>query len=153
MRIALLATVIATAFVAGGLAAARADTITQEQLDCLYGFCGPRTEEEQLEPEEPTLYLNANDATPRRGQRVRFHGELYPERNGRSVYIQKRVRGGYRTVARTVLRKGGDDGLDTWSTYSVRIRVSRNGLYRAHVPRSGDRPAVTSFVLDVFVHD
>jgi hypothetical protein len=152
MRIALVVTVIAAAFLGSGAAAVRADVITQEQLDCLYGFCGQRDEEEVV-PEEPTLYLDANDATPRRGQRVLFFGELYPRREGRPVYIQRRGKGGYKTIARTVLRRGGDDGLDTWSTYSLRIRIFRNGVYRAHVPRSGDRPAVTSLILDVFTHD
>jgi hypothetical protein len=152
MRIALVMTVIALVFAGSRAATARADVITQEQLDCLYGFCG-QSEEEQPAPEEPSLYLDASDATPRRGQRVRFYGELYPKRDRRPVYIQRRGKGGYRTVARTVLRRGGDDGLDTWSTYSLRIRIFRNGVYRALVPPSGDHPAGTSLALDVFVHD
>jgi hypothetical protein len=149
---ALVAVAVGGAFALGGLATADADVLTPEQLDCLYGFCGQQ-ESQPADPEEPTLYLRVNDAIARPGQRVRFFGELYPQRNGRSVYIQKRGRGGYRTVTRTVLRRGGADELDSWSTYSVRISVRRTGIYRARVLQSGNRPAVTSLSLEVTVDD
>jgi hypothetical protein len=70
---------------------------------------------------------------PHRGARVRFHGRVGPSQDDASVRIQRRVRGHYRTIARTRV-----DG----SRYSTRVRVRRSGRYRAYVsPTDGSHIA------------
>jgi hypothetical protein len=70
------------------------------------------------------------DATPARGARVRFSGSASPAHDGRNAYIQRRsATGGFVTVARTTLRDAGT----AKSTYGVRVRVSRNAVYRVKV--------------------
>lgn len=72
-----------------------------------------------------------SDSTPRRGQRVRFSGKVWPEHDGKPVSIQKRGRDGvYRTIARTVTR---DVAGQTYSSYSKRIRIFRTGRFRVVV--------------------
>jgi hypothetical protein len=66
---------------------------------------------------------------PHRGARVRFHGRVSPRQDGASVRIQRRVRGHYRTIARTRV-----DG----SRYSTRVRVRHSGRYRAYVSPTND---------------
>ncbi|WP_259313930.1 hypothetical protein [Capillimicrobium parvum] len=61
---------------------------------------------------------------PRRGARVRFRGHVTPSQDGAAVSIQRRVRGTYRTIART--RVNG-------SSYSRRVRIRSSGRYRALV--------------------
>jgi hypothetical protein len=57
------------------------------------------------------------------------------------VRLQRRGSGGrYRTIARTKLRDAGNDR----STYSRRLRVFRDGTYRARVPADADHLAGTS---------
>lgn len=71
----------------------------------------------------------ASDYTPRAGQVVRFRGRACPESDGATVSIQRRSSTGrYRTVRRTRLRAAA-----TCSTYSRRVRVNRDGTYRATV--------------------
>lgn len=68
----------------------------------------------------------ASDYTPRVGQLVRFRGRACPESDGAIVSIQRKTSTRrYRTVRRTTLRPA-----TTCSTYSRRIRVSRDGTYR-----------------------
>lgn len=70
---------------------------------------------------------------PHRGARVRFRGRVSPSQDGASVRIQRRVRGTYRTIARTRV-----DG----SRYSTRVRVRHSGRYRAYVsPTDGSHVA------------
>ena len=73
--------------------------------------------------------LRLSDRTPRRGQRVRFYGGAGPEHDGRNVYIQKLTSAGWRGVSRTLLKDAGTE----LSKFSKRIRVRRNGTYRARV--------------------
>jgi plastocyanin len=85
--------------------------------------------------------LRVDDARPKRGQRVRFFGSVQPPHDGRVVRLQRRGSGGrYRTVARARLRDAGD----TRSTYSRRLRIFRDGIYRARVPADGDHLTGTS---------
>ena len=74
--------------------------------------------------------LRVSDATPTRGQRVRFFGSVKPERDGRVIQLQRRIRGGsYRTVERIRLRDAGTGR----STYSKRLRVLRDAVFRARL--------------------
>lgn len=71
----------------------------------------------------------ASDATPRAGQLVRLRGRACPESDGAVVSIQRRSSSGrYRTVRRTRLR-----AATRCSTYSRRLRIYRDGTYRATV--------------------
>ena len=73
---------------------------------------------------------------------MRFSGTVAPAHDGAAVRIQRRTRtGGWTTVARTTLRDAGTDV----STYAKRVKVSRTGTYRVHVPSSdADHLAGTS---------
>jgi hypothetical protein len=79
--------------------------------------------------------IRVSDSTPRRGSRVRFSGSAFPAHDGRRVTIQRRSRSGrFITLARTRLRDAGT----TKSTYSRRVRVYRDGIYRVKVTGDGD---------------
>jgi len=73
-----------------------------------------------------------SDATPRRGQRIRFRGRACPQHDGALVGIQ-RFSGTlrrYRTIRRTRLRNIVGSRC---SRYSRRFRVFRDGTYRVKV--------------------
>jgi hypothetical protein len=76
----------------------------------------------------PRLSLVLSDGFPRRGQRVRFRGRACPEHDGARMVIQRRFRGGFRTVARALLRDIPRSGC---SSYERALRVFRSGTYRA----------------------
>jgi hypothetical protein len=77
--------------------------------------------------------LALSDATPSRGERVRFAGRACPEHDGALVRIQRRTRTRrFATVRRTRLSDTGG----SCSSYSRRVPVRRDGVYRAVV--SGD---------------
>ena len=79
--------------------------------------------------------LSVSDLTPRRGSLVRFSGSVSPAHDGRTVSIQRRSPSGrFMTVARTTLRDAGE----AKSTYSRRVRVSRDGVYRVKVAGDAD---------------
>lgn len=84
--------------------------------------------------------LKLSDSTPRRGSLVRFSGSVFPAHDGRLALIQKRSSTGrFVTVARTALRDAGD----ARSSYSRRLRVSSDGVYRVKV--SGDSDHANGF--------
>jgi plastocyanin len=88
-----------------------------------------------------TVTLSVSDATPGRGQRVRFFGSVKPERDGRLVQLQRRRRGGsFRTVERITLRDAGA----ARSTYSRRLRVRSSAVFRARVAADADHETGTS---------
>src|SRR5438067_8645935 len=72
--------------------------------------------------------LHVSDATPRSGQVVRFFGRACPAHDGLIVSIQRRGRRGYRTVRRTRLVPS-----TLCSVYSRRVRIGRDGRFRAVV--------------------
>lgn len=93
--------------------------------------------------------LAVSDSTPARGRLVRFSGSVSPAHDGRSVSIQRRSStGSFITVARTTLRDAGE----TRSTYSRRVRVNRDGVYRAKVAADGDHANGLSRLRSVTVH-
>jgi plastocyanin len=82
--------------------------------------------------------LKVSDATPLAGERVRVFGVVRPARDGRKLQIQKRARNGrYVTVATTRLRDAGA----AKSQFSVLLRVSGDGVFRARVAGDEDRGA------------
>jgi hypothetical protein len=79
------------------------------------------------------LGLRVSDATPDRGERVRFYGRACPEHVGALVRIQRRLPGRWVTVART--RTVDATGC---ARYSRRVRVFRDGSYRTTVAGDED---------------
>jgi plastocyanin len=114
------------------------------------GMSGTVTVQAAVTPPAPTpspsptamsVTLRVDDPRPRRGQRVRFFGSVRPPHDGRIVRLQKRVGGGrYRAVGRARLRDAGD----ARSRYSRRLRIFRDGVYRARVPADADHLTGTS---------
>jgi plastocyanin len=88
-----------------------------------------------------TVSLRVSDATPDRGERVRFFGSVRPERDGRFLQLQRRTRGGsYTTVTRIRLKDAGSSR----SKFSKRLRVLRDAVFRARLPADGAHKAGTS---------
>ncbi|HVL95575.1 MAG TPA: hypothetical protein VM266_06910 [Solirubrobacteraceae bacterium] len=81
----------------------------------------------------PRVTLRVSDKTPRRGQRVRFAGVVTPAHDGAQARIQRRTRSGWRTLKTTTLAAATPVEGVTRSRYSVRMRVRRDGRYRAFV--------------------
>jgi len=84
--------------------------------------------------------LGVSDATPARGQRVRFSGKIYPTHVGMVVSIQRLTSNGYRTVARTA----STANTTTRSAFSVKVRVRSDGRYRARVAADANHAAGNS---------
>jgi hypothetical protein len=93
------------------------------------------------------VVLRVSDLTPRRGQRVRFSGTVAPEHDGRLVHIQRRRFGRWRTIALTALRDSGTE----FSKFRKRVRVRRNGPYRARVFQDRDHTRGTSRARRLFI--
>lgn len=105
----------------------------------------PVTSPETLVNVRVKISLRLSDRTPAIGQSVRFSGTVLPAHNGKTVRIQRRTStGGWRTVASTALVATTPLNGVARSKYAKRIRVRRNGTYRARVtPADGDH--VTGF--------
>ena len=93
--------------------------------------------------------IRVSDSTPRRGSLVRFFGSVLPAHDGRRVTIQRRSRTGrFVTVVRTRLRDAGT----ARSTYSRRVRLYRDGVYRVKVTGDGDHINGLSRLKNIDVH-
>ena len=51
----------------------------------------------------PAITLKLSDRTPKRGQRVRFSGQLCPEHDSTAVELQRKTSSGWKKVASPVL--------------------------------------------------
>jgi hypothetical protein len=90
----------------------------------------------------PRVTRRVSDATPSRGERVRFRGRIWPEHDGKPVDIQRRGDDGkFHTVKRTVAR---DVVGQPYSRYRKRVRVRSTGVYRV-VVRSGDGDHINGY--------
>jgi len=79
--------------------------------------------------------VRLSDSTPRRGSLVRFSGSIFPAHDGARAQIQRRTSsGGFVTVARPLLIDAGT----ARSTYTRRIRIFRDGVYRVKLTKDGD---------------
>ena len=84
--------------------------------------------------------VRVSDSTPKRGSLVKFSGSGCPAHDGNLVYIQRRSStGSFGTVARTKLVDAGD----TCSSWSRRIRVYSDGVYRVKISSAGDGDHMT----------
>ena len=73
----------------------------------------------------PLVGLKVSDATPRKGQRVRFSGTVRPQHDGTRVAIQRKKADGTWTTVKTPLLR------DAGSAYRVikRFRIRRSSTY------------------------
>jgi hypothetical protein len=93
--------------------------------------------------------LKLSDSTPERGRLVRFSGSVSPAHDGLKALIQKRTSSGrFVTVARKTLADAGN----LRSSYSRRLRIYRDGVYRVKVAGDGDHVNGFSRVRTVNVH-
>jgi hypothetical protein len=97
----------------------------------------------------PALTLRLSDRTPRAGTRVRFFGRVCPEHDGVKLAIQRRRAGTWRTVRRAVLQ---DVAGSACSKFSRRLRVRRDGAYRARFHGDADHAAGNSRVRRANAH-
>ena len=97
----------------------------------------------------PLVGLKVGDATPRKGQRVRFKGTVRPQHDGMRVAIQrKRADGTWVTVRSPLLRDAGS----SFSRYSKRIRIRRSGTYRTVIAAHADHAEGVSRERSLTVH-
>jgi hypothetical protein len=83
----------------------------------------------------PLVGLKVSDATPRKGQRVRFRGTVRPQHDGTRVAIQReRADGTWVTVKTPLLTDAGS----TYSRYAKRLRIRRSGTYRTVIAAHAD---------------
>lgn len=98
----------------------------------------------------PAISLRVSDRTPAAGQRVRFFGRLCPEHDGGSLAIQRRgAQKRWRTVRRATL---ADVPGSTCSSFTRRIRVRRDGVYRASFAADADHADGSSRGRRIDVH-
>ena len=98
--------------------------------------------------------LRLSDRTPAAGKRVRFSGFVSPAHDGKVARIQRRTStGSWKTVARATLVAATPVNGVTRSKFSKRLRINRNGTYRAQVrPGDGDHARGNSPRRRVRVH-
>ena len=97
----------------------------------------------------PLVGLKVSDATPSKGQRVRFRGTVRPQHDGTRVAIQrKRADGTWVTVKTPLLRDAGS----AYSRYSKRIRIRRSGTYRTVIAAHADHAEGVSRERTLTVH-
>lgn len=97
----------------------------------------------------PLVGLKVSDATPAKGQRVRFRGTVRPQHDGTRVAIQrKRADGTWVTVKSPLLRDAGS----AYSRYSKRFRIRRNGTYRTVIAAHTDHAEGVSRERTLTVH-
>jgi hypothetical protein len=93
--------------------------------------------------------LRVSDSTPRRGSLVKFSGSVFPAHDGSRALIQRRSSsGGWVTLARPALLDAGTQK----STYSKRLRVRSDGVYRVKVSGDGDHVNGFSRMRTLAVH-
>jgi hypothetical protein len=81
--------------------------------------------------------MRVSDRTPKRGQKVRFSGSVWPAHDGKTASLQRRTSSGWKTVATaTTIAAAPVNGV-TRSRYSIARKVRRSGRYRVVVD-SGD---------------
>jgi plastocyanin len=90
---------------------------------------GPSTGSPGAGKSSTKVTLKVSDATPDRGDRVRFFGTVRPAQDGRLVQLQRRVGRSYRTVAKIKLTDAGSSR----SKFSKRIRVLKDSVFRARL--------------------
>lgn len=93
--------------------------------------------------------FSVSDKTPKKGSLVRFYGTVTPARDGTNVSLQRRTStGSWSTLKRIKLVDAGD----IRSSYSKRMRVSKNATYRVTIAPTASLGAGTSATRTLKVH-
>jgi hypothetical protein len=116
------------------------------------GTSPDRTSPEMRARVRMRITRRVSDRTPRRGRRVTFYGAVAPAHDGQLVRIQRLGPDGrFHTVARTEAEDAGDD-FPTNSFYERKLRIFRDGTWRAKVTRDDDHAGNTSRTVAIDVH-
>jgi hypothetical protein len=119
------------------------------QLRAIAQASPPVTSNARLVMVRPLVGLRVSDSTPRRGSLVTFSGSVFPPHDGQRALIQRRTAsGGWLTVARPGLRDAGT----VKSTYTRRLRIFRDAVYRVKVAGDGDHVNGFSRLRTLTVH-
>lgn len=121
-------------------------------------YCPPKSQQPG-QPKKPgpakcgksktKVRLRVSDRTPRKRQLVRFSGTVSPARDGRLVYIQKRLSSGkWRTIAKMKLKDAGSKR----SRFSRKLKVLGNSTYRARVRSDSTHTRGTSRRKSLRIH-
>lgn len=97
----------------------------------------------------PRVGFVVGDLTPKVGQKVTFKGRVYPPHDGQTVLLQRRNSTGWHTVATIPLVHA----TATYSYYSVKRKVTRDGTFRVIKPADTDHTRGRSTKRTVRVHD
>jgi len=119
------------------------------QLRAIAHTSPPVTSNARLVNVRPLVGLRVSDSTPRRGSLVTFSGSVFPAHDGSRASIQRRTStGGWVTVARPLLNDAGT----AKSTYTRRIRIFRDAVYRVKVAGHDDHVNGFSRLRTLTVH-
>jgi plastocyanin len=89
----------------------------------------------------PKVTFRVSHSATRAGRRIRLSGFVRPALDGQRVQIQRRASTGrWKTIATTRLRDAGEER----SRFGVRLRVFRDGVFRARVPTGAGHETATS---------
>lgn len=97
----------------------------------------------------PRVSLRVGDRTPAAGKRIRFSGRICPQHDGTSLAIQRRKAPKQWRTVRRVITAGASEGC---STYSRRVRVRRDSIYRTFFSADADHAASSSRARRINVH-
>src|SRR4051812_41896012 len=97
----------------------------------------------------PRVGLVVSDLTPKVGQTVPFQGRVYPPHDGQNVLLQRHNSTGWHTLTTIPLVHA----TDTYSFYSRKRKVTRNGTFRVVKPKDADHARGVSPRRKLTVHD
>jgi hypothetical protein len=97
----------------------------------------------------PRVGLVVSDLTPKVGQTVTFRGRVYPPHDGQNVLLQRHNSTGWHTLTKTPLVHA----TDTFSSYSIKRKITRNGTFRVVKPKDTDHARGVSPRRKLTVHD
>jgi hypothetical protein len=93
--------------------------------------------------------FSVSDKTPKKGSKVRFYGKVSPAHDGSYVSLEKRTStGAFTAITKIKLVDAGD----AFSSFSKRVRVSKNAVYRVSIPATASLGAGTSATRSLKVH-
>ena len=119
------------------------------QLRAIAQTSPPVTSNARLVLVRTLVGLRVSDSTPRRGSLVTFSGSVFPAHDGAKALIQRRTASGsWLTIARPGLHDAGT----AKSTYSRKLRIFRDAVYRVKVAGHDDHVNGFSRLRTLTVH-
>jgi plastocyanin len=89
----------------------------------------------------PKVKFLVSHSDRRAGRRIRLFGSVRPALDGQRVQLQRRSRtGSWKTIATVKLRDAGEER----SKFGVRLRVFRDSVFRARLPKGAGHESATS---------